>query len=387
MARVIRTGDPDDDAVRAGAAAAAAAGLVDDVIATGRVPGAVLVTGVGPDGPTHIHLAGHLDDGTPIDGRTLFDLASLTKVLATVPVVLRLDEMGVLALDDPVVRFLPEVAVGGAAKAQVTLRHLLTHTAGLPAGRRFHLECEGSEAIRERIRAEPLIAPPGTAMCYSDVGFMLLGDVVEAATGESIDAIADRLVFAPLGMADTRFRPPPEWRARCAPTEVLADGVAKRGVVHDENAEALGGVAGHAGLFATGADVARFVRAWLAPDARLLTGPSRAAAMTCQTGHLRARRGLGWVLRGDMWDHMGTAWPGSGAGHTGFTGTSVGIDPVSGIWAVLLTNAVRVARQNPAVMTLRRAVHDAVATAHAAVRVPAPRRAGTFVDGGLPSVG
>jgi CubicO group peptidase (beta-lactamase class C family) len=335
------------------------AALVDAVVADGAIPGAVAVTGVGPDGPTRTHIAGvTATGGEPVDATTLFDLASLTKVLATVPVVLRLAELGELGVDDPVARFLPEVGHGGAAKAEVTLRHLLTHTGGLPAGRRYYLEADDPAEIRRRVRAEPLVAPPGTVMCYSDVGFILLGDVIEAAGGAPLDQLAAELIHRPLGLT-ARFRP--DTPEVCAATEVRSDGVAKRGVVHDENAEALGGVAGHAGLFATAGDVASFVRAWLAEESPVLSAASRTEALKCHTTALSARRGLGWVLRGDTWDHMGTAWPATGAGHTGFTGTSVGLDPVSGLWVVLLTNAVHVGRQNRAVIALRRAVHDAVA--------------------------
>jgi CubicO group peptidase (beta-lactamase class C family) len=348
------------------AAAAAAAALVDATVADGTVPGAVLVTGVGAEGPTYTHVAGRTaTDGEPVAADTVFDLASLTKVTATLPVALHLADSGVLALDDPVARFLPDIALGAPAKDAVTIRQLLTHTAGLPAGRRYYLECDDASEITRRVRAEPLVAPPGTSVCYSDVGFILLGDVIGAATGAGLDALADELVFSPLGMSDTRYRPPESWRARCAATEVLAAGAAKRGVVHDENAEALGGVAGHAGVFATAGDVARVVRAWFAPEWPLVSAAARAEAVRCQTEGLGARRGLGWTLRGDAWDHMGTAWPQPGAGHTGFTGTSIGIDPVGGAWVVLLTNAVHVGRQNRAVVALRRAVHDAVATAHA----------------------
>jgi len=167
------------------------------------------------------------------------------------------------------------------------------------------------------------------------------------------------LVCAPLGLQETRYRPPGDWADRIAGTEIVR-GTAKVGVVHDENAETLGGVAGHAGLFGTAADLARFAAAW-AGDGSPPTG-LRAEALACQTEGLGGRRGLGWGLRHDRWDNMGEGWPASGAGHTGFAGTSLSVDPSSGLWAVLLTNAVHFGRApEHSVVALRKQVHAAVA--------------------------
>jgi CubicO group peptidase (beta-lactamase class C family) len=173
------------------------------------------------------------------------------------------------------------------------------------------------------------------------------------------------VVCTPLGLTSTRYRPPAEWADRIAATEIVAggngeSGRAKVGVVHDENAEALGGVAGHAGLFGTAADLARYAANWAG------NGPSmdglRAEALRCQTEGLGGRRGLGWGLRGDKYDNMGDGWPVTGAGHTGFTGTSLSFDPGSGLWAVLLTNAVHFGRgPGHSVIGLRKQVHAAVA--------------------------
>jgi CubicO group peptidase (beta-lactamase class C family) len=209
--------------------------------------------------------------------------------------------------------------------------------------------------------------------CYSDIGFIVLGELCAAVAGCPLDQAARELVFGPLGMTSTGYRPGPELSGRIASTEP-AGGVARTGVVHDENAEALGGVAGHAGLFATAADVATYATAWAIPagDTGGLAAAAippwlRAESLRCQTDALpgqesSARRGLGWGLRADRWDNMGDGWPATGAGHTGFTGTSVSLDPVTGLWAVLLTNAVHFGRgPEHATKPLRTQVHGLIA--------------------------
>jgi serine-type D-Ala-D-Ala carboxypeptidase len=341
--------------------------LLDAAVAAGSIPGAALITGQGyagwePDAPISGHFVGRTATvgGSDVGPDTVFDLASLTKVVATLPSVLYLVDRGEVALDDPVIRFIPEFG-GGTDRDAVTVRQLLSHTSGLPDGHPFYA-IEGTP--EERWQVVPtigLIARPGSIMCYSDIGFMLLGRIVEAVTGMGLDEVATAVIFNPLGMADTRFCPPASWIDRCAATEPRPSGEVTIGAVHDENAAALGGIAGHAGLFATGADIARYIRSWCDPDTAVVSPEMRLEAFRCQTTTLAARRGLGWTLRGDRWDHMGTAWPATGAGHTGFTGTSIAIDPISGIWTVLLTNAVHLGRGSRAIIALRRDVHDAVA--------------------------
>jgi CubicO group peptidase (beta-lactamase class C family) len=370
--------------------APAAAELIDHAVATGLVPGAVLAAGVRTADPVLLHVAGHAQRDAaatrPMTVDTVFDLASLTKVVATLPIVLQLVGRGEIGLDEPVHRYLPRFAspgavggaggaggTSGAGKDAVTLRQLLVHTSGLPGVRRYYLELHDQAEILAAALAEPLVAPPGTVFCYSDVGFISLGELASAVTGTRLDELVQNVVCGPLGMTATRYLPPAGWSGRIAATE-LVDGVAKVGVVHDENAEILGGVAGHAGLFGTAADLARYAAAWAAnagPDALLLDGAGRdrgplwgmrAEALRCQTEGLAARRGLGWGLRGDAYDNMGDGWPDSGAGHTGFTGTSLSIDPFSGLWAVLLTNAVHFGRgPEHSVVGLRKQVHAAVA--------------------------
>ncbi len=339
----------------------AAAELLDGAVGAGVVPGAVLAAGLRGAEPLLRHVAGDAqhDDAAqrPMTADTVFDLASLTKVVVTMPCLLYLVGRGEVGLDDPARRYLPSFA--GPGKDEVTPRHLLAHVSGLPDQRRYHRYLRHPGEVLDAALAEPLVARPGTAFCYSDVGFMVLGELAAAVAGTALDDVAQEVVCAPLGLAATRYRPPADWAGRIAATEVVG-GTAKVGVVHDENAEMLGGVAGHAGLFGTAGDLASFAAAW-AGDGSPPTG-LRAEAYRCQTEGLGGRRGLGWGLRHDTWDNMGDGWPASGAGHTGFTGTSLSVDPRSGLWTVLLTNAVHFGRgSGHSVAGLRKQVHAAVA--------------------------
>ncbi len=347
-----------------------AAELVDHAVATGLVPGAVLAAGLRSAEPVLLHVAGHAQRDAvatrPMTADTVFDLASLTKVVATLPVVLWLVGRGEIGLDQPVRRYLPR-------KDAVTVRQLLLHTSGLPGVRRYYQHLHGRDEILTAALAEPLAAPPGAVFAYSDVGFINLGELAAAVAGRGLGELVQDVVCGPLGMTATRYLPPLGWAGRIAATEIVG-GAAKVGVVHDENAEVLGGVAGHAGLFGTAADLARYAAVWAGATedgALLLDGEGRdrgplwgmrAEALRCQTEELDARRGLGWGLRRDRYDNMGDGWPDSGAGHTGFTGTSLSVDPRSGLWAVLLTNAVHFGRgPEHSVVGLRKQVHAAVA--------------------------
>ncbi|MGH9067318.1 MAG: serine hydrolase domain-containing protein [Acidimicrobiales bacterium] len=340
--------------------------LLEAAVGTRGIPGAVVAVGLGPGEPAYRWTGGWAEGGSGRAGRemtpgTVFDLASLTKVMATLPCVLALVEGGAVELDDPVVRFLPDFS--GPGKDGVSVRHLLSHTSGLPDHREYYRTCPTPEAVMKAALAEPLVERPGAAMCYSDVGFMVLAEVVRAVTGLGIDAAARDLVFSRLGMEGAGYLPAAGDRATIAATEAVGGEPPKVGVVHDENAEALGGVAGHAGLFAPVEDVVTYVRAWVDPASPLLEPATRAEALRCQTPGLEARRGLGWTLRGDRWDHTDGAWPATAAGHTGFTGTSVALDPASGAWVVMLTNAVHYGRDKTAIVALRRRVHAAVGEA------------------------
>jgi CubicO group peptidase (beta-lactamase class C family) len=285
---------------------------------------------------------------------TVFDLASLTKVVATTTMTLALAGAGRIGLDDPVRRYLP-------VSWDVSIRQLLSHTSGLPASVLFFEWCATREALLRELFSCSLEAPPGTRVAYSDLGFMALGEVVAQVAGVPLDAAFRDLVAAPLNMTDTCFLPsgPPE---RFAATEIRADGTAWNGIVHDENARVLDGVAGHAGVFGTAADLGRFAAWWVSPGDGPVPVALRREAEALATPRLNGYRGLGWVRAGDRFDTLGAAWPPSAVSHTGFTGTSLALDSASGAWLVLLTNRVQFTRDPAPVRALRRAVHAAAAT-------------------------
>ncbi|MGE5579127.1 MAG: N-acetylmuramic acid 6-phosphate etherase [Bacillota bacterium] len=303
----------------------------------------------------------------PMTPFTVFDMASLTKVVATTPSVLICCERGLFRLDDTVATFIPEFGAGG--KETITLRHLLTHTSGLPAHVKFWEKGLLGEHIFESICAMELPggSEPGTKVVYSDLGFITLAEVVKRVTGDPIDRFAAREVFTPLGMSETRFLPPGEWQNRIAATEYRTDlGKVMWGEVHDENAHALGGVAGHAGLFSTAEDVARYALMWLGcgqgQGARVLSEAAVAAAISEET-NAGERRGLGWMLRAPQFSSGGDFFSNRAYGHTGFTGTSLWCDPETGTAAILLTNRVHAGRDGRAIIRLRPRFHNAVAAA------------------------
>lgn len=298
---------------------------------------------------------------------TIFDMASLTKVVATTPSVLIACERGLLRLDDAVARFIPEFRGGG--KDDITLRHLLTHSSGLPAHIKFWEKGIGAADIVPFICSLPLPegAQPGPEVVYSDLGFILLGEVLRRATGKPLDEFASAEVFGPLGMADTRFRPPASLRQRIAATEYRADlGKVMWGEVHDENALALGGVAGHAGLFSTAEDVARYALMWLGQGelgGRRILSPAVVAAATREEIDAGERRALGWALKSRRFSTGGDLMSGSAFGHTGFTGTSLMCDPLAQLAVILLTNRVHAGREGNAIIRLRPLFANAAAAA------------------------
>ena len=331
--------------------------LLDETVGAGGIPGAVAAVGRGPD-TLGRWVTGQADAvaGRPMRADTVFDLASLTKVVATTTVTLTLVGRGELALGDPVAGYLPDATA--CRDGGVTVAHLLTHTSGLPGSRRFYRWCRSGADLLRDLGQTALGQPPGTGVAYSDPGFMLLGEVVAVVAGEPLDAAVRRLVTGPLGLTATGFRPNGP-AARFAATERRGDGTAWTGIVHDENARLMGGVAGDAGLFAPADDLARFAAWWVSDDDAVVPAALRRAAATCQTEGLGGRRGYGWACSGDAFDILGARWPPTAVSHTGFTGTSLALDPASGLWVVLLTNAVHAGRDATAVQALRRAVHEA----------------------------
>jgi CubicO group peptidase (beta-lactamase class C family) len=337
--------------------------LLERAVADGAFPGAVCLVARHGQRPAAVQLAvgrlGFAADEPPVTLDTRFDLASLTKVAATTPAILRLVAMGKLSLDDPVARWVP--AFTGTGKDRVTVRHLLAHQGGLPAYERYYRTLEGKDAILAAAAAEGLMTEPGSGVTYSDLGFMLLMAVVESCSGEAFVRFVDREVLTPFGLrgagwAPTGAVPLPG----TAPTE-LDDrrGGIVRGFVHDENAFAMGGVSGHAGLFATGADVLEFGVTLLGGGRGVLPRQLVELATAPAGIGTDTTRGLGFqLLQSGTW--AGTKVPPGTFGHTGFTGTSLWCCPRHDVCVVLLSNRVHPTRVNNKIQAVRTAVHDLV---------------------------
>ena len=344
---------------------------IDRVVArglkAGGYPGAAVV--VGRKGASVWEKGfGHLDWSDESDAvipeSSIYDLASLTKVIGTTTALMVLYDEGKIRLEDPVSKYVPGFT--GGWKDSVTLRHLLTHRSGLPAGRDLWRVARSPEEARQMVIETQLESRPGDRFVYSDLGADMLGFVVEAVSGTTLDTFLSERVYAPLGMTDTFFRPADSLKARIAPTEVTPPrGYPLRGEVHDENAFALGGVAGHAGLFSTAADLSIFAQMML--NGGVYNGVRIVADSTVRLFTTRAAgtRALGW----DTCDNNG----GCGSylsdrayGHTGFTGTSIWIDPDREMFVILLTNRVHAARaRQPAkvISDVRADLADAAALA------------------------
>lgn len=316
-------------------------------------PGCVAAVGTGPDLAREF-VFGSAEDWTggarPMTIDTVFDVASLTKVLATLPSALLLVQRGEIGLEDVAADYVPGL------DRRVRVRQLLTHTSGLPSHCDFRTASSAAELAESAARL-PLVAEPGTVVAYSDPGFIVLGALVEAVSGSPLDEFAAREVFAPLGSSAT-YQPPASWLSRIAATE-LVDGRPVHGRVHDENAAAAGDAVGHAGLFASAADVRACLAMWFA-DGPLLDEGLRAEALRDATAGLGGDRGLGWTCRGDGHDILSDGWGPRAVSHTGFTGTSVAFDPDTQRWAVFLTNAVHYGRGRPDVLAARRRFHAAL---------------------------
>lgn len=296
---------------------------------------------------------------------SVYDLASLTKVVCTTTLAMQACERGGIDLDDRLGRFFPEFRSGH--KRQVALKHLLSHSSGLPAHAPLYAHAGGKEDLLRRVLETPLEYRPGSRSLYSDLGFILLGAVVEGVGGDSLDKLAQEQIFLPLGMRRTCFQPPSDWRPRIAPTE--SDPWRKRllrGEVHDENACAMGGVAAHAGLFGTAADLAVFCQALLnggVYNHRRIVKPSTLETFTQrQTRPAATTRALGWDTPAPD-SSAGNELSPRSYGHTGFTGTSLWIDPRRRLFIVFLTNRVHPSRENTAIRSARREVADTVAKA------------------------
>ena len=295
---------------------------------------------------------------------TIWDLASLTKVAGLTSAMMLLVESGAIELDAPVLRYVPEFQ--GRWKDVVTIRHLLTHSSGLPAWRPLYKETESPADAMALAIATPLDTMPGIRMVYSDLGLIVLGDVLRRVSGQPLEVFLRERVFVPLGMGETVYRPDSSLLERIAPTEI--DPWRQRhlrGEVHDENAFALGGVSGHAGLFSTGRDLVRLARMYLAQgvlDGRRFIGASTIDTFTTVQDSTLSRRALGWETPNGT-NSAGRLMSPHSFGHTGFTGTSFWVDRDRGIFVILLSNRVNPTREHRGITAVRTAVADAVTQA------------------------
>lgn len=339
--------------------------ILDGGVRDSAFPGAIAVIGT-RDGVLVERAAGHLDWAAspgPNDS-SLWDLASLTKVVGLTTAMMQLWEQGLIDLDAPVTRYLPEFQ--GPGKERVTVRHLLTHSSGLPAWRPLYQEAPTPDSAMALVFATPLDTTPGARMVYSDLGAILLGQIVVRVTGEPFDRYVASRIAGPLRMRDTRFRPPPAVWGRVAPTEVDTAWRKRhlRGEVHDENAFALGGVSSHAGLFSSARDLTRFARMLLQGgtlDGARIVAPETIAQFTRVQDPSLSHRALGWETPNGK-NSGGHLLSSRAYGHTGFTGTSLWIDPVNDVFILLLTNRVNPTRQRMGIAGVRVALADAVLT-------------------------
>ncbi len=294
---------------------------------------------------------------------SIFDVASLTKLFVGTALLSLVDKRSV-ALDDPVVGIIPELAGPDARRSSISFRHLLTHTSGLPAHVSFREE-HGPRAVIERVCTTPLSSAPGTGIVYSDLGFMLVGEAVARLAGQPLDDAVAALVTVPIVAADAAYHPAAFQHARIVCTE--RDNWRKRllcGEVHDENSWAMGGVGGHAGMFATAHDVAELGEMYRLSGCvalqYVLMRPTAHEATREQVSGVDERRGLAWALKSGTDHSCGARMSWNSFGHTGFTGTSLWVDPDNRLTVALLTNRVYFSRDPEPIKRLRAAVHDAV---------------------------
>lgn len=336
-------------------------------IKRGEIPGAVLL--IGHEGKL-IHRQAYgsralLPVIEPMTLDTVFDLASLTKVVATTSSMMKLFETGQIQLNDPVTKYIPEFQGGHSA---ITIRNLMTHFSGLPPSLKLKPEWSGyTTAIQLAADTKP-VAAPGRRFIYSDINFILCGEIVRRVSGRSLADFAHDNIFAPLRMNETEFQPPADLVTRIAPTERLVNAVAPlRGLVHDPTSQCMGGVAGHAGLFSTAADLSRFAEMML--DGGELDGVRIFSPMTIEKFTTPQSppdqpilRGLGWDIDSPYSGTRGELFPVGSYGHTGFTGTSLWIDPATRTYVILLANSVHPMVRRP-ITPLRRQVATIAAAA------------------------
>ena len=337
--------------------------VVNNAITQGHVPGAVILIGHQGKAIYRKAFGSRSVEPTlePMTVDTVFDMASLTKVIATTGSVMRMVQLGQIKLNDPVARYIPEFGQNG--KQEITIRELLTHYSGLRPDLDLKPEWTSQLEAFRLASAEKPVYPPGSTFLYSDINFIVLGELVQKLSGMMLNRYAETFIFTPLGMTNSKFLPPQSWFLRIAPTQKdERSGLMLRGLVHDPTARQMGGVAGHAGLFSTADDTAKFAQAllnggapvWSRLTVEKMTTPQQPPNMT-------VLRGLGWDIDSPFSSNRGELLPVGSFGHTGFTGTSLWIDPTTDTYIVILTNAVHV--KNGSAISLRTEVATAVAAA------------------------
>ncbi len=336
--------------------------IVLDAIHEHQIPGAVLL--VGHSGQVVYRKAfGNRalePRREPMTVDTIFDVASLTKVVATTTAVMQLVQQGKVRVNDPVTKYIPEFGENG--KEDITVRNLLTHFSGLREDFDLDPPWQGKDAGFRLAFAEKPVYPPGSRFLYSDTNFITLGALVERVTGTTLDQYCARKIFTPLQMSHTRFLPPASWRPKIAPTEYDEDGKMLRGAVHDPRARRMDGVAGHAGVFSTADDLSKFARALLNGSPILAADMVEKMTTPQQPPTATVLRGFGWDIDSPFSSNRGDLLPVGSFGHTGFTGTSIWIDPTTQTYIILLTNAVH-PRGKGSAIALRSKVATAVAAA------------------------
>ena len=335
--------------------------IMNAAVARGDIPGGVVL--IGHNGKVVYRKAfgsrSLEPDREAMTEDTIFDLASLTKCIATTTSVMKLVQEGKIRINEPVYNYLPEFARNG--KRDITVRELLTHYSGLTEDLDLKTAWKGRDAAYQMAMDEKPIFPPGSRFLYSDINFETLGFLVEKVSGMSLDEYSAKYVFGPLGMKDTRFLPPAAWIPRIAPTQYDENNRMLRGTVHDPTARRMGGVAGHAGLFSTADDLSIFAQDMLS-GFHVLTPLSVEKMSTPEQPPTGASlRGLGWDIDSPYSTNRGEFLPVGSFGHTGFTGTSIWIDSVTDTYVIILTNAVHPNGHKSAIVSLRTRLASAAA--------------------------
>ena len=338
--------------------------IVDHAIEDSAFPGAVVL--VEKNGKIVFEKAfGHFTydkNSRAMTLNTLFDLASLTKVISTTNCAMICIDRGLFRLDDKVSKYIPQFAQNG--KEEITIRNLLLHNSGLPAFKRYYEMYNNATDVLNDIYSTKLEYPTGTKTVYSDLGIITLGKIIEEVTGITLDKFAKKEIFNPLGMKNTMYNPPDSLKKYCAPTEY--DNYWRhrqiQGEVHDETASMLGGVAGHAGLFSTAGDIAKVLQMLLQDgefNGKKIIKPKTVKLFTKRQSE-KSTRALGWDTKSKTGSSAGDLFSDDSYGHTGFTGTSVWTDPERKLFVVFLTNRVYPTRENYKLFKVRPALHNAV---------------------------